>query len=234
MEAYPDCDFLGELYMELELGNKHGGQFFTPYHLCRAMARVNLTRQLIDEEMDGQGYVSINDCACGAGALLVAAANYLREIGFNYQRNALFVAKDIDSTTALMCYIQLTLLGCAGYVIIGDTLAAPQTGPVLFGEESSRCWYTPVYYEDTWTIRRLAAVEKQRWRAALDATERKAARPEGPRFPKSEAVPEEAALEVPVSMPAMPPTEVNEEPQNAAAPRKRKKKALEGQISITF
>lgn len=155
MEEHPDCDFLGELYMSLELGNKHGGQFFSPYHLCRMMARCDLQRDLINAEMARQGYISINDCACGAGALLVAAANYLKEIGFDYQRNALFVGQDIDSTTALMCYIQLSLLGCAGYVIIGDTLAAPQSGPVLLGEEGSRCWYTPMYFGDLWTMRRL-------------------------------------------------------------------------------
>lgn len=154
MEEHPDCDFLGELYMALELGNKYGGQFFTPYHLCRAMARVNITEELVATEMARQGYISINDCACGAGATLVAAANYLREIGFDYQRNALFVGQDIDSTTALMCYIQLSLLGCAGYVIIGDTLAAPQSGPVLLGEEGSRCWFTPMYFLHDWQMRR--------------------------------------------------------------------------------
>lgn len=235
MEAYPDCDFLGELYMELELGNKHGGQFFTPYGLCQAMARVNIKRQHIDDEMARQGYFSINDCACGAGALLVAAANHLHEIGFDYQRNALFVAQDIDSTTALMCYIQLSLLGCAGYVIIGDTLAAPQTGPVLFGEENSRCWYTPLYFENTWTIRRLAAVEKQRWRTALEATGLKAEKPEGSRLPESATSTDEPAAkreEPPVSTPSMPPIEADEQPQNAPVARKRRKKTLEGQISL--
>ena len=154
MEEYPDCDFLGELYMELELGNKHTGQFFTPYHLCKAMARLEISREMLDVEMARQGYISINDCACGAGALLVAAANRLKEMGFDYQRNALFVAQDIDSTTALMCYIQLSLLGCPGYVIIGDTLAAPQTGNVLLGENSSRCWFTPMYFLRAWWRRR--------------------------------------------------------------------------------
>lgn len=98
--------------------------------------------------------MTVADCACGAGAMLVAAASYLREIGFDYQRDALFVGQDIDSTTALMCYIQLSLLGCPGYVIIGDTLAAPQTGNVLLGEDSSRCWFTPMYFLHAWMLRR--------------------------------------------------------------------------------
>ena len=87
IEEHPDCDFLGELYMELELGNKHSGQFFTPYHLCRTMARINITEDLIAAEMKRQGYISINDCACGAGALLIAAANRMKEMGFDYQQN---------------------------------------------------------------------------------------------------------------------------------------------------
>ena len=155
MEEHPDCDFLGELYMELEMGNKQTGQFFTPYSLCRMMARSILQKDMIDAEIVRQGYISINDCACGAGATLVAAANYLKEIGFDYQRDALFVGQDIDSTTALMCYIHLSLLGCAGYVIIGDTLSEPQTGPVLLGEDSSRCWFTPMYILHSWRARRM-------------------------------------------------------------------------------
>lgn len=163
MEETPDCDFLGELYMNLELGNKHTGQFFTPYSLCRMMARCDIQKDMLDAEMARQGYISVNDCACGAGATLVAAANCLREIGFDYQRNALFVAQDIDSTTALMCYIQLSLLGCAGYVVIGDTLTEPQRGQVLFGEDSDRCWFTPMFFEETWHRRRVIERERRRF-----------------------------------------------------------------------
>lgn len=36
-------DVLGEVYMELELGNKWKGQFFTPYHVSQAMASVTLS-----------------------------------------------------------------------------------------------------------------------------------------------------------------------------------------------
>lgn len=160
MEENPDCDFLGELYMDLELGNKHAGQFFTPYDVCRLMAEVTINEDLLKEQIAKQGWVSINDCACGAGATLVAAANILRSKGVNYQMQALFIAQDVDATVALMCYIQLSLLGCAGYVVIGNTLTEPQTGNVLFGEESSRCWYTPMYFHNVWSTRRAIAAAK--------------------------------------------------------------------------
>ena len=160
MEGNPDCDFLGELYMNLELGNKYAGQFFTPYSVCRMMAECSIQDDLLKEQIEKNGWISINDCACGAGATLVAAANYLRFIGINYQTQALFIAQDVDMTVALMCYIQLSVLGCAGYVVIGNSLTKPMTGNVLFGEESSRCWYTPMYFHAVWDARRAIAMAK--------------------------------------------------------------------------
>ncbi|MBR2226805.1 MAG: N-6 DNA methylase [Bacteroidales bacterium] len=170
MEEHPDCDFLGELYMGLELGNSHAGQFFTPYDICRMMAQVTINEDQLKGEIDRHGWISINDCACGAGATLVAAANYLRSIGINYQMQALFVAQDVDMTVALMCYIQLSLLGCAGYVVVGNTLTEPQTGPVLFGEESSRCWYTPMYYHAVWDTRRAISMMKSAFLSVATAS----------------------------------------------------------------
>ena len=37
LERNPDQDFLGKLYMSLELGNHWKGQFFTPYNVCECM-----------------------------------------------------------------------------------------------------------------------------------------------------------------------------------------------------
>ena len=36
------CDFLGSLYMSLDLGNAWTGQYFTPYEIARLMASVTL------------------------------------------------------------------------------------------------------------------------------------------------------------------------------------------------
>ena len=169
MEEYPDCDFLGELYMNLDLGNSKAGQFFTPYSICQLMAQVSINNDLLKDQIKKHGWISINDCACGAGATLVAAANYLRTIGINYQQQALFVAQDVDMTVALMCYIQLSLLGCAGYVVVGNTLTEPQVGPVLFGEDSSRCWFTPMYFNEVWSTRRAIAQAEAMFRAVATA-----------------------------------------------------------------
>ncbi len=178
MEESPDCDFLGELYMDLELGNKYAGQFFTPYDVCRMMAQVTINDDHLKGEIERHGWISVNDCACGAGATLVATANHMRAIGINYQTQALFVAQDVDMTVGLMCYIQLSLLGCAGYVVIGNTLTEPQVGPVLFGEDSSRCWFTPMYFSAVWCTRR--AIEQARRMFGAVATGRPKAAEEKP------------------------------------------------------
>lgn len=155
-EENPEQDFLGKLYMNLELGNHWKGQFFTPYNICRVMA--DLSFEHVEEQVKQKGWVSISDPACGAGATLVAAANILKDRGVNYQNSALFVAQDIDRVAGLMCYIQLSLLGCAGYVVIGNTLSNPITGDgVLFpcAQSGQELWYTPMFASEIWTHRRI-------------------------------------------------------------------------------
>lgn len=124
IDENPDQDFLGELYMACNLGNDHAGQFFTPYNVCQCMSEIIYD---VPALLDGKGFIAVNDPACGAGALLLSFANICKRKGINYQEKVLFVAQDIDYTVGLMCYIQLSLMGCAGYVVIGDTLINPCT-----------------------------------------------------------------------------------------------------------
>lgn len=55
-----------------------------------------------------------------------------------------------------MCYIQLSMIGCAGRVRIGDTLTNPERGDLLIGEDSANTWRTPVFYSDVWYGRVMA------------------------------------------------------------------------------
>lgn len=150
-------DFLGELFMTLELGNAAGGQFFTPYSVCMAMSEITYDDK-VKREIEHKGWISCNDCACGAGATLIAMAEVLKKHDVNYQQRCMFVGQDIDYVTGLMCYIQLSLLGCAGYVHIGNTLTDPMTGHVLFGDGKDTTWYTPMYFSPIWDMRRQATV----------------------------------------------------------------------------
>ena len=153
LEENPEQDFLGSIYMSLNLGNQHNGQFFTPYHVCELMAEVTIQDSVMRIEEDG--YITINDPCCGAGATLIAgvhAANKrLEKAGYNYQHHVLVIAQDIDQTVALMCYIQLSLLGVAGYVKIGNSL----TDPMTENDSKENYWFTPMYFFPVWTMRRL-------------------------------------------------------------------------------
>lgn len=156
LEQNPDQDFLGELFMGLGLSNDHNGQFFTPYNVCRMMAQITGTD--IQERISDRGWISVNDCACGAGALLVAFANECQRQHINYQTSILFTAQDIDFVVGLMCYIQLSLLGCPGYVVIGDSITNPSTSLDRHGlipRHSNNIWYTPFFFRQEWHMRRL-------------------------------------------------------------------------------
>ena len=73
LEKNPEQDFLGSIFMALNLGNDSGGQFFTPYDVCRMMAEM--TCDNVPLTIEAKGYISINDCACGAGATLIAGVH---------------------------------------------------------------------------------------------------------------------------------------------------------------
>ena len=156
MDQNADQDFFGELYMALELGNKHIGQCFTPYDACRVMAE--LTALDIRTRIAQDGWVSVNDSACGSGAILTAFANACLRQGVNYQAAVFFVAQDVSYNAGLMCYLQLSLMGCAGYVVIGDTLLHPVTAldrRGLIPQPDMDIWYTPFYFRDIWQGRRI-------------------------------------------------------------------------------
>lgn len=153
LEKEPEQDFLGSTFMELELGNHYRGQFFTPYSLCQMMASIaggSFAERVMDE-----GYVSINDCACGAGATLIAACHeagrQLAIFGYNWQNHLLVTAQDVDFGVGMMCYIQLSLIGAAGYVKIGNTISDPMRA----GDDGKQYWYTPMYFSDVWHYRRI-------------------------------------------------------------------------------
>lgn len=159
LEHNPEQDVLGELFMLLGLSNEWKGQFFTAYNVCRAMAMMTFGPLLKDSLAD-KGWFSVNDPACGAGATLIAMANECRRQGINYQTSVLFVAQDIDFLASCMCYIQLSLLGCAGYIVVDDSIMHPAQSyddRALLPASSQNVWITPMYYKDVWEERRQLA-----------------------------------------------------------------------------
>ena len=121
IEDNPEQDLLGDLYMQLDLGSHWHGQFFTPYNVCAMMANMEYHKV---ESADEVKPVTASDCACGGGALLIAAAHAYRKsiahTGLNPQHYLCLYAQDLSRTTAMMCYIQLSLQGYAGKVKVGQ------------------------------------------------------------------------------------------------------------------
>lgn len=147
LEDNPEQDFLGTLYHHLRLEQQQKGQFFTPYHVCHFMAEIQMASMDPEEEKEKKPFISVNDPACGAGAMLIAFANVAKAHGLDYQREVLFVAQDIDQTAALMCYIQLSLLGCPAIIIVGNSLSKPGFHP------DNQIWYTPFFYLQYWKFK---------------------------------------------------------------------------------
>ncbi|QTH24718.1 MULTISPECIES: N-6 DNA methylase [Sphingomonadaceae] len=146
------CDVLGRVFGELGLANAARGQFFTPYSVCRMMAAM--TADSCPEDIIAKkGFLTLCEPACGAGAMVIATCETLREAGVNYQRHLHVTAIDIDPRAVHMAYIQFALLHVPAIVIIGDSLAGT----------TRELWYTPAHILGGWNAK-LAA--RARWQAA--------------------------------------------------------------------
>lgn len=161
LEAEPEQDLLGDLYMQLDLGSHWHGQFFTPYNICAMMAKTQLGQQ--EYTVENVKPISVCDCACGGGALLIAAAHEfrkaIRRTCLNAQHYICLYAQDLSQVSAMMCYVQLSLLGYAAKVKLGDSLMKP----LIEEDNGSDIWYTPMWFSDVWTIRRmLGKIESRR------------------------------------------------------------------------
>ena len=143
------ADVLGQVFMEMDLGSKWHGQFFTPYDLCRMMAGM-----MVDDHMRGlieaRGFIRANEPACGGGAMVIALAEEMRAAGINYQQHLHVVAQDLDLKAVHMAYVQFSLLHIPAVVIHGNTLAL---------EERSH-WLTPAHIMGGWEWK-LAAADRR-------------------------------------------------------------------------
>lgn len=153
LEEDPEQDFLGDIYNELGLNSKEHKQIFTPYHVAHFMAEITIGD--IEEDIKRCGYVTIHDTCCGGGVTLIAAANVAKEklakADLNFQNHLLVTGQDIDYVVAMMCYIQMSLLGVAGYFKVGNSL----TEPMSSDDSLDDYWFTPMYFFPVWHFRRI-------------------------------------------------------------------------------
>ena len=82
------------------------------------------------KKVEQDGYISINDPCCGAGATLIAgihtARKQLEKVNLNYQNHLL-------------------------YVKVGNSLTEPMTD----NDNKENYWFTPMYYSNVWVLRRI-------------------------------------------------------------------------------
>lgn len=130
-------DFAGELYMASGTNSKGLGQFFTPYHISRLMAEINVEKERFAAEIenDPERVITFYEPTCGAGGLMVAAIDVMHTAGINYAHNMFIDCGDIDPRCFHMSYLTLSLLGAPAVVRLGDALAM----------KYHRAWYTPAY-----------------------------------------------------------------------------------------
>ena len=115
--AATNVDLLGEVYEQMAMTSDAFGQYFTPQHVCDAIAAMTMTFE------DTSKYTRTNpptiaDPACGSGRLLVYAAKNAPE---DVPR-VVYYGKDKDVTCAKMTALNMCLFNMSGYAVHGDSL----------------------------------------------------------------------------------------------------------------
>lgn len=122
-------DFLGPLYEELDLSGSaqrgSRGEFFTPAAVAKMMAQISLGD--VEDIIDSKGFITVSEPCCGAGGMVIAVANVLKELGHNPQEILYVEAIDVNQTFFNVAYMQFALLGLACRVWHGNTLSLEMT-----------------------------------------------------------------------------------------------------------
>ncbi len=134
-------DFLGKLYMELELGNACLSQYFTPNCISDTLSALHMGG--IKETIAKQGYVTLGEGCCGSGVMIISVAKVMLESGLNPQTQLWFEGTDIDPLAAMMTLLQTNLLGLSGRVIVGNSLT----------QKHQRIYHTLFHFKNGWDER---------------------------------------------------------------------------------
>ncbi|MDH2124309.1 SAM-dependent DNA methyltransferase [Pantoea agglomerans] len=135
------CDFLGSVFMELNMGEKYRGQFFTPWDIARMMASLQLHG--ISECFPDRDFIILQEPASGAGCMVIAFAEEFAQRGYSPHEQLWVSVTDVDQLAADMSYVQLSLCGIPAEVITGNALTL----------ERRRTIYTPAHYTGRWSVR---------------------------------------------------------------------------------
>ena len=127
---YKVQDWLGAIYMDLNINSKNSGQFFTPSNIAELMARMTFANN--EPLLEEKGWIGYYEPCVGAGSMVLAFALAMESGGYNYQKQLRVECEDIDENCLLMAYVQLSLCGINAVCKVKNSLS---------GEETST-WYT--------------------------------------------------------------------------------------------
>ncbi len=107
-------DYLGEVYMQIASLSKSKalGQYFTPFHICEMMAKMQLgdIKSIIKKAQEGNRRISVMEPCAGSGAMLLACKKVIiEEVGLSGLDHFEFFGQDIDHVCVKMCKIQMLL-----------------------------------------------------------------------------------------------------------------------------
>lgn len=143
-------DILGQIYMDMDFGDAHQGQFFTPDHVSQMMAKMQMTN--LPQLLEKQPFITATEPTCGAGGMLLALAGEVINLGYRPEQHLWIQAIDISRIASLMCYIQLSLWHIPAQVIVGNSLTM----------EYREILYTPAHRLYMWDTRLQHAKAKQK------------------------------------------------------------------------
>lgn len=129
-------DIMAKIFMELGLGNKNVGQYFTPTPVSDMIIQGIDNEKDIEKDIKKNGYTTFNDPACGSGGLILSLAREIQEKGYSTCRNLYVEAWDIDILCTYMTFLQLSMYDIPAKIINGDALTFKKNFVL----------YTPAYY----------------------------------------------------------------------------------------
>ena len=136
METGNSFDLFGQLYEQMFLLKSKAssnGQFFTPDSLCRLMA--DITDHVNEENDTKNGFIWVNDPACGSARTLLAHFMAKTSIDHALAGRYFYEAADIDLTTCKMAACNMMIHGMQGRVVCQDQLALPTPTAIFYINE---------------------------------------------------------------------------------------------------
>lgn len=131
-------DILGEIYSNIGLINKTKAQYFTPFHISRAIGRM--VNEPGIKELKYKDFITIYDPCCGSGSMTLGYVEETRNKIQNFSEKVVFFARDIDLNCVCMSFIQFTMNGIPAVIILGNSLL----------NEKRKILYTPEFINKKW------------------------------------------------------------------------------------